>query len=223
MKILIIIPAYNEEENILKVAKDIKKNAAECDYLVVNDCSKDRTGEILDENNIEHVDLCVNLGIVGAVQTGYVYAYENGYDCAIQFDGDGQHRAEYISLLAKEIENGADIAIGSRFVEKEKDWSPRMIGSRIISALIKLKTGVTIKDPTSGFRLLNRKMLKHYAYEMNAKCEPDTLTRRIKEGAVVKEIQVEMNEREAGQSVYSNIWASFMYMMKMIISIIFIS
>ena len=105
MKVLVIIPAYNEEENILRVVRQLEAANTGCDYVVINDCSKDNTPKILDENKINHIDLPVNLGLTGAVQTGYKYAYENNYDAAIQFDGDGQHLPEYIPALVKEIEN----------------------------------------------------------------------------------------------------------------------
>ena len=140
MKTLVIIPAYNEEESILRVVRNLENADIDCDYIVINDCSKDSTGKILDDNNINHVDLPVNLGLTGAVQTGYKYAYYNNYDAAIQFDGDGQHLPEYIPSLVKEIENGYDIVIGSRFVDEKKHFSMRMLGSRIITAMIKLTT-----------------------------------------------------------------------------------
>lgn len=222
MKTLVIIPAYNEQEAILNTVKDIKKNGKGFDYVVINDGSSDETEELLIKNKINHITLPVNSGLNVAVETGYVYAYENDYDCAIQFDGDGQHQAEYLKLLVKEIENGTNIAIGSRFVTEKKDHSLRMIGSRIISALIKIKTGVTINDPTSGMRALDRKNIYDYAFDMNSRPEPDSLTRQIKKGYKIKEVQVKIKNRESGKSIYSNVWSSFIYMTKMIISILFI-
>ena len=222
MKTLIIIPAYNEQDAILKTINDIKDHIKSFDYVVINDGSSDNTEEVLTSNNIKHITLPVNLGLTGAVQTGYIYAYENGYDCAIQFDGDGQHKAEYLNLLVNEIEKGANIAIGSRFVKKKKDFSMRMIGSRIITFLIKAKTGVKINDPTSGMRALDRRNIYDYAYDMNSRPEPDTLAKQIKKGYVVKEVQVEIQDRETGESIYSSPWPSIVYMVKMIISILFI-
>lgn len=223
MKTLIIIPAYNEQDNILKVIDDLETNLKGWDYVVINDCSKDNTGKILDEHHINHIDLPVNLGISGGVQMGYKYAYYNNYDAAIQFDGDGQHQAIYIPEMEKEIENGYDIVIGSRFAEmdRKKDMSLRMIGSRIIVLLIKLMTGKTVNDPTSGMRMLNRKMIYDYAFNMNRNPEPDTLAYQIKRGAKVKEIQVEMNLRMGGVSFYSGLFNSAKYMIKMIFSILF--
>ena len=133
MKTLVIVPAYNEAENIKKVIEDLEKNLCNYDYIVIDDCSTDKTKKILEENDIPHVSLPVNLGLAGAVQTGYKFAYENGFDCAIQFDGDGQHQAKYINLMAKEIEKGADIVIASRFINSKKNHSLRMMGSRILT------------------------------------------------------------------------------------------
>ena len=221
MKVLVIIPAYNEEENILRVVRQLEAANTGCDYVVINDCSKDNTPKILDENNINHIDLPVNLGLTGAVQTGYKYAYENNYDAAIQFDGDGQHLPEYIPALVKEIENGYDIVIGSRFVDEKKHMSARMLGSRLITAMIKLTTGQKINDPTSGMRIINRKLIKDYAYELNRKPEPDTLAYQMKKGFRVKEIQVKMEDRVAGTSIYAGIGSSIQYMLRVLVTIIF--
>lgn len=221
MKVLVIIPAYNEEENILRVVRQLESANTGCDYIVINDCSKDNTPKILDENNINHIDLPVNLGLTGAVQTGYKYAYENNYDAAIQFDGDGQHLPEYIPALVKEIENGYDIVIGSRFVDVKKHMSARMIGSRLISAMIRLTTGQKINDPTSGMRIINRQLIKDYAYELNRKPEPDTLAYQMKKGFKVKEIQVKMEDRVAGTSIYAGIGSSIQYMLRVLVTIIF--
>lgn len=221
MKVLVIIPAYNEEESILHVVKKLEEANTGCDYIVINDCSKDSTGKLLDENGINHIDLPVNLGLTGAVQTGYKYAYYNDYDAALQFDGDGQHLPKYIPLLVKEIENGNDIVIGSRFVDKKKHFSLRMLGSRIITAMIKITTGVTINDPTSGMRIINRKLIKDYAFEVNRKPEPDTLAFQIKKGFIAKEVQVEMEDRLGGTSIYAGLGNSIKYMLKVLITILF--
>lgn len=221
MKVLAIIPAYNEEDNILQVVEELKTKAPGCDYIVINDCSRDKTREILKQNHIPHINLIANLGLTGAVQTGYKYAWYNGYDAALQFDGDGQHQAEYIGELAKEVEKGYDIVIGSRFVSKKKDISLRMLGSRLITAIIRMTTGETITDPTSGMRILNREMIKDYAFHPNRKPEPDTLAYQIKKGYKVKEVQVEMKERVAGTSIYSGLGNSIKYMVKTVITILF--
>lgn len=149
------------------------------------------------------------------------YALKYDYDVAIQFDGDGQHQAKYLKDLVKEIENGNDIVIGSRFVEKKKPFTMRMLGSRIISFFIKLTTGKSIKDPTSGMRAFNKKCINELVTNMNLPPEPDTLVYMIKNGMKVKEVQVEMSEREFGTS-YLNAWKSIEYMLNVVISIIFV-
>lgn len=222
MKTLIIIPAYNEEGNIERVVNHLIENYPQFDYVVVNDGSKDSTAEICIKNNYNLLNQPINLGLAGAFQTGMKYAYEKGYDVAIQFDGDGQHRPEYIEQMVKEIENGFDIVIGSRFVTENKESTLRMFGSNIIESLIKLVTGKTIKDPTSGMRMFNKKMIKILAGNLNMGPEPDTLTYLMKCGAKVKEIQVTMDERIAGES-YLNLSRSAKYMLTMCSSILLIT
>lgn len=222
MKTLIIIPAYNEEGNIERVVNHLIENYPQFDYVVVNDGSKDSTAEICIKNNYNLLNQPINLGLAGAFQTGMKYAYEKGYDAAIQFDGDGQHRPEYIEEMVKEIENGFDIVIGSRFVTENKESTLRMFGSNIIESLIKLVTGKTIKDPTSGMRMFNKKMIKILAGNLNMGPEPDTLTYLMKCGAKVKESQVTMDERIAGES-YLNLSRSAKYMLTMCSSILLIT
>ena len=221
LKVLVIIPAYNEESNIEKVINDIQTNSSFVDYVIINDGSKDRTLDILKKNHFNYIDSICNLGLFGAVQTGFRYSLENDYDGAIQFDGDGQHLAKYIPLLVDEIANGNDIVIGSRFVNEKKPISARMLGSRLISTSIKIVTGKNIKDPTSGFRAYNRSCIKEYALGMNNPPEPDTLVYMLKKGKKVKEIQVQMKDRESGES-YLNLTNTIKYMSRMIISIFLI-
>lgn len=219
MKILIIVPAYNEAENIEKAMQDIILHTNQ-DYLIIDDCSKDNTYQICKRNGFNVIHLPVNYGLTSAVQIGMKYAYENGYDGAIQFDGDGQHMAKYIDLMAKELKEN-DIVIGSRFVNEKKPFTARMIGSRLISFLIKVMTGNKIYDPTSGMRMIGKEVLKEYAYNMNYPPEPDTLVYMLKKGKKIKEVQVEMREREFGES-YLNPIRSITYMVEMCLSIVFI-
>lgn len=219
MKLLIIIPAYNEEDNIERVVENLKRNYSEYDYVVVNDGSKDNTAQICREKGYNLVDLPVNLGLAGAFQTGMKYAYEKGYDYAIQFDADGQHLPEYINLLYSKIQEGYDIVIGSRFVTEKKPKSLRMLGSNLISVAIQMTTGVKIQDPTSGMRMFNRNMIREFAYNINYGPEPDTVSFLLKENAQISEVQVQMEDRIAGES-YLNITRSITYMIKMMISII---
>lgn len=223
MKVLVIIPCYNEAENILRVYQDIQQNLNDFDFIFINDCSTDETKTILSENQLPHLNLPVNLGLSGAVQTGYKFAFINGYDGGIQFDGDGQHQAKYIKEMIEEMKLGNDIVIGSRFINVKKDWSMRMLGSRIITFIIFLKTKNWISDPTSGMRLLNRKMLNEYSTGFNHKPEPDSLALQILRGSKIKEISVEMNERLAGTSIYSNSISSIKYMVKIVVSILFLT
>lgn len=222
MKILIMIPAYNEELNIERVVNNLTDNFPQYDYVVINDGSKDDTAKICRQNGFHLIDLPINLGLSGAVQAGMRYAWQNGYDAAIQIDGDGQHRPEYIEQLAKELEKGeAQIVIGSRFVTEKKPRSLRMLGSNVISGLIRISTGFRLNDPTSGMRLFNRDVVKEFALNINYGPEPDTISYLIKKGVKVKEVQVKMDERIAGES-YLNLSKSMKYMILMSFSILFI-
>lgn len=222
MKILIIIPAYNEEENIVRVVDDLIVNYPQYDYVVINDGSKDDTATICREHNYHLIDLPINLGLAGAFQTGVKYGYEQGYDAVLQYDGDGQHQAQYIDKMVKTMEEqSADIVIGSRFIEKKKPNSLRMLGARILKYAIKFTTGQGIADPTSGMRLINKTMLKEFAYLMNYGPEPDTVAYLMRNGAKVVEVQVEMSERIAGES-YLNLRNSIKYMFRMCASIFFL-
>lgn len=221
MKTLVVIPAYNEALNIEKTVHDLEVNAPEVDYIVVNDGSKDNTLEVLKKNDFNYIDGFCNLGLFGAVQTGFKLAIKENYDIVIQFDGDGQHSAKYIAPLVKEIEKGNNIVIGSRFVDEKKPFTARMMGSRLIAGAIKLMTGKTITDPTSGFRAYDRACIKDYAGEMNNPPEPDTLVYMLRKQRKIKEIQVQMSDREFGES-YLNLVNTIKYMSRMMVSIFLI-
>jgi len=220
-KLLIVIPAYNEEGNIVHVVNELVAHYPQYDYVVVNDGSRDHTAALCRQNGFRLIDLPVNLGLAGAFQTGLRYAAENGYDCALQFDADGQHKPEYIQPMLDELESGADIVIGSRFLTVKKPKSLRMLGSYLISWAIRLTTGQAICDPTSGMRMFNRRMVEEFALNLNYGPEPDTISYLIKNGAVVREIQVQMGERLTGTS-YLNFTRSIQYMLKMGLSILLI-
>lgn len=221
MKVLIIVPAYNEALNIEKTIKDIKENT-DYDYIVINDCSKDNTKEVCKKNNFNMISLPINYGLTSAVQVGMKYAYQNNYDVVIQFDGDGQHQAKYLKELINEIEkNDYDIVIGSRFVKNKKPHSMRMLGSSLLTGIIKLTTGKTIKDPTSGMRAFNKKVIDRFVNNASLTPEPDTLVYLLKKKMKLKEVQVEMSDREFGES-YLNPIRSMYYMINMFFSIIFI-
>ena len=220
-KVLLVIPAYNEEKNIERVVKRLQEEFPELDYIVVNDGSRDRTASICREKGFHLLDLPVNLGLAGCFQAGMRYAYEKGYAYAIQFDGDGQHRPEYIAPMERKMREGYDIVIGSRFLEGKKDWSMRMIGSRMIGAAIRLTTGARLTDPTSGMRLFSRKMIEEFALNLNYGPEPDTISFLIKQGARVAEVPVIIDERTAGESYLKPLTAAS-YMARMLISILVI-
>lgn len=231
MKILIIIPAYNEEANILKTCNTImqynKKHKTNYDIVVINDGSTDRTEEILKENNINHIKLINNLGIGGAVQTGYKYALENNYDIAIQYDGDGQHDVAYVEKIIEPIINKkANMAIGSRFIDKKsssfQSSFARRIGIYLISKVIKLKTRKKIYDTTSGFRAIDKEVIKLFANNYPIEYpEPISTVEVLKKGFKVCELSVSMNERQGGKSSISN-WKNAYYMINVILSILII-
>ena len=219
MKVLIIIPAYNEAENIEKTVNDVIQNT-DYDYVVVNDCSKDNTKEVCEKNNFNMLSLPINYGLTSGIQIGMKYAYKNNYDIAIQFDGDGQHQAMYIQkMIDAMVEQDADIVIGSRFWEKKKPGGLRMLGARILKYTIKFTAGRAISDPTSGMRLINKRVLKEFATQMNHGPEPDTVAYLMRNGAKVVEVQVEMKERIAGES-YLNMKNSILYMSRLIVSFV---
>ena len=220
-KTLIIVPAYNEEKNIKKTVEDIKKNS-EYDYIVINDCSKDRTKEVCEKNGFNLISLPINNGLTSVMQLGMKYAYQNGYDIAIQFDGDGQHQAKYLKKLVNEIiNNESDVVIGSRFVERKKPYSIRMVGSRLISWTIKMTTSKKIMDPTSGMRAYNKKAIVEFNKNPSLTPEPDTIVYMLKKEMKITEVQVEMKEREFGES-YLNPVRSIKYMIDMFFSILLI-
>ena len=218
MRTLIVIPVFNESNNIDKVINDINKY--HFDYLIINDCSTDNTTQILDRNNYNHLDLPINIGIGGVTTVGFKYARDYEYDCVVCIDGDGQHDPTYVIPFIKEIENGNDYVLGSRFVNQKKPFSLRMLGSNIISLLIKLKTGKTIKDPTSGMRALGKKTISLLADNTGFYAEPDTICFLLKHGLKVKEVQADMKERQGGESYFMNPFKSISYMLHVIISII---
>lgn len=221
-KNLIIIPAYNEEKSIKDVVNKIYENTTDCDVVVVNDGSKDNTYIEAKKTKAIVIDLPNNLGIGGAVQTGYLYAYKNNYDIAIQVDADGQHDSKYINEMVEVLKGGqADMVIGSRFVEKTsyKQTFFRMLGINITSGIIKVLTGKKIYDTTSGFRAINRDIIEdfanNYPYDYP---EPCTNMEMILKGKEVVEIPVEMKQRETGVSSISPL-KSVKYMLKVILSL----
>lgn len=223
-KKLIIIPAYNESACIEKTVQDIIEHAKGFDYVVINDCSTDDTRKICEKNGFNLINLPVNLGIGGAVQTGYLYGYRNGYDMAVQVDGDGQHDPAFLNTMAEYLEKeNLDMVIGSRFIEKKGFQSSgmRRLGIRYFSILIKLLTGTVITDPTSGLRLVNRKVMKEFSENYPKDYpEPETVVAILCRNCSVKEIPVIMRKRMGGVSSIS-MKKSVYYMVKVTLAILF--
>ncbi len=223
MKKLIIIPAYNESESIEKTVEDIKKNAPDFDYVIINDCSTDNTLDILKKNGYNYVSLPINLGIGGAVQTGYMYAEKFGYDVAVQVDGDGQHDPAFLSVMADYLaEHNLDMVIGSRFIEKKGFQSSkiRRVGIVYFTGLIKLLTGKKITDPTSGLRMAGKNVIKLFAQNYPKDYpEPETAVTALNNGMKIEEIPVVMRERQGGVSSI-NPTKSVYYMVKVTIAIV---
>lgn len=226
-RILIIIPAYNESQSIERTIGSILQT--HYDYVVINDGSTDNTEQILKQQNYNHINLLNNLGIGGAVQTGYKYALENNYDIAIQFDADGQHNAEYIKdLIQPIIDQEADLVIGSCFVNKNSDNQRaskiRRFGVRFLSGTIKLFSGKRIYDPTSGFRAANRKVIElftnNYPLEYPEPISNYELLRS--RHYKIKEVPVKMNKRTTGRSSIHS-WKSIYAAINVFLSILILS
>lgn len=214
--VLIIIPAYNEQEVIQQTVDKLIQNDY-VDYLVINDGSTDKTGEILKKNNINHITLPFNLGIGGAMQTGYKYALMNNYDYAIQLDADGQHNPEDLEVLIQEIKNTkVDMVIGSRFVEKSnyKGSLIRRIGIYYFYYMLFTVARIKIKDPTSGYRIVNRDIIKEFAQSYPVDYpEVEVLVQLARKKFQMKEVKVEMNARQGGASSITPL-KSIYYMLK---------
>ena len=222
-KVLLIIPAYNEAENIEKVVNDLIQNYPQYDYVIVNDGSRDETEEICLKNHYQMLSLPLNLGIGGAVQTGYRYALKNHYDIAIQIDGDGQHDIAYVEKLIEPIISGrADITIGSRFIEREGFQSSvtRRMGISLLSGLIHVLCLKKVRDVTSGFRAVNEKFIKIYAENYPSDYpEPEAIVAAIMHRGKIAEVPVIMKERAGGSSSI-NLKRSVYYMIKVTLAIL---
>lgn len=222
-KCLIIIPAYNEADNIEKVVNNLISNYWQYDYVIINDGSTDSTKEICEKNHYNILNLPINLGIGGAVQTGYRYAEEKGYSMAVQIDGDGQHDVSYLEDMLRLIEEGqADCVIGSRFVEKEgfQSSAVRRIGIRCLSTLGWLLTGVRVKDITSGYRVVNKKFIHIFADDYPSDYpEPEAMVIAAIHGGRIVEYPVVMQERTGGESSIT-LKKSIYYMIKVTIAML---
>ncbi len=224
MKTILLIPAYNEEANI--VATVSKVIDAGYDYVVINDGSSDRTLELCREHDFNVLDLCFNLGIGGAIQAGHKYAYRHGYDIDIQFDGDGQHDVNHVKTLVDAIEDGNDLVIGSRFISEDNQFKSsllRRVGIRWLGGVLKTFAHVTVTDATSGFRAVNRKAMELFSKDYpDDYPEPESIAAAARRGLKVKEVPVVMHERQGGSSSIAG-FSSVYYMIKVTLAVIFAS
>lgn len=227
-KVLIVMPAYNEEENILRVIKELKKDIPRYfDILVINDCSKDNTRKILEENHIPHLNNVFNMKYAMSVQTGIKYAYLNHYDYVILMDADGQHIAtEAIKLYDALIKDNKDIVIGSRYL---KDYGYpcqkcRRLGTKIFEKIILLLCHQKIVDPLSGFQCINKRVIQEYAKKSGYPEYPDAnlIISMLFKGYKIEEVPVRMRARENGTSMHAGIKGPIKYMINMFYTIVFI-
>jgi len=223
-RVLVVIPAYNEEDAIQSVVRSVID--AGYDYVVVNDGSVDKTGAICKEYGFTHLDLCANLGIGGAVQAGYKYALRNDYDVAVQFDGDGQHPVGEIKLLLNRIDAGADLVIGSRFINSDEGYKStfmRRVGIRWLSVLIRVFGRGSVSDATSGFRAYSRELMELFSLEYPTDYpEPESIVAALRKGFCVEEVPVVMHVRKGGRSSI-NATASVYYMIKVTLAIVILA
>ena len=222
MKILIIVPAYNEEESLPGVIRDLRENIRLADILVVNDGSKDATARIAQEAGVAVLNLPFNLGIGGAMQAGYLYAKQGGYDIAVQFDGDGQHLAGEIEKLLRHVrEGGADLVIGSRFLDQGGYNTPvfRKSGIWIFSTIISRMLGMRVTDSTSGLRAANRRVIEFFSRTYpDDYPEVEALVLVHKAKLRIVEVAVNMRERTGGTSSITPL-RSVYYMVKVLLAI----
>ena len=221
MKMLIIIPAYNEAESLRGVIERLRSTCPQYDYIIVNDGSTDETKELCEKNGYNVINHTVNKGLAEAVRTGMKYALENGYDAALQFDADGQHLSEYINSMVNCMkESGCDIVIGSRFLNSKMPFRLRTLGGKIIFHAVRHAANAELSDPTSGMRLFSADIMSLFIENKHFTPEPDTLAFLIRMGADIREVKVTMEDRMAGQSYLTPINAT-KYMFKMIKSILY--
>ena len=220
-RVLLVIPAYNEAGNIVNVVDNIVQNYQQYDYVVVNDGSVDETPSLCAGEGYNCINYCANLGIAGAFYGGMRYAHVNGYDYAVQFDGDGQHNAEYIQRMLEVLaQKQCDIVIGSRFLSGNKPWSLRLVGNRMIAICFFLATGKKIADPTSGMRLYNRRMIQYFAEHVEMMPEPDAIAGAMHGMNVnIAECHVTMNQRIHGASSMT-VSAGILYVIRVCLALL---
>lgn len=221
MRVLAVVPAFNEQECLADTIAMLSATCPEVDYVVVNDGSRDHTADIMAQHKMRGINLPINTGLTSAFKTGMKYALRHGYDAVVQFDADGQHLPAYIGQMAEAMQReGADIVIASRYLDGTvKPAGARGAGSRLISRLIKLTTGATITDPTSGMRMFSRKLIRLFATEFDFAPEPDMVALVARKYGPVVEIQATMQERQGGES-YLKLGNVIKYMGRTCLSIV---
>ncbi len=220
MRVLAVIPAFNEEDCLARTVEEFVAICPQFDYLVVNDGSADHTAQIMRDHGMNGVSLPVNTGLTSAFRTGMKYAYRHGYDAVVQFDADGQHMPHYIASMAEAMEReNADIVIASRILGGQAPEGARNLGSKLISGLIRLTTGTTITDPTSGMRMYSRPLIELFATGFDLSPEPDTVALLARKGNKVVEVPCKMRERQGGES-YLRLGAVVRYMSRTCLSIL---
>lgn len=221
MRALVIIPAYNEQENIVSTVEKVVSSGY--DYIVVNDGSTDNTLQVCRNKGLNVLDLPQNLGIGGAVQAGHKYAKAFGYDVDIQVDGDGQHDPRYIPRLLDGIGRGSDLVVGSRFLEDGTGFKStflRRVGISWLGALIRWCTGVIITDSTSGFRACGPRAIELFCREYPSDYpEPESIASAVKHGLTVSEVPVNMLARKGGESSIGGL-SSVYYMIKVTLAVV---
>ena len=220
MRVLAVIPAYNEEESLASTVDGLVACCPDIDYLVIDDGSADGTARVCADHGYHYLHMPVNTGLTSVFRTGNKYARQHGYDAVVQFDADGQHLPEYIPVMAQALEeHGADIVIASRALAGEAPKGLRNAGSKLISWLIRTTTGTIITDPTSGMRMYNRRMIELFATGFDIQPEPDTVALVARRGGKVVEVPARMQERQGGES-YLNLGNSVKYMLRTSLSIL---
>lgn len=221
-KILVVVPAYNEQNTVGNVVEKIYQNLKNADVLVVNDGSFDNTSEVARAKGAMVLDLPYNLGIGGAMQAGYKFAHKMEYDIAVQCDADGQHRPAQINILIDTLINdNIDMVLGSRFIRKKRFKSEvfRWLGILIFSRVLSLIIGQKITDPTSGFRAINKEVIKSFSlFYPEDYPEPEALVLLHRQRFTIKEVSVNMNSRKGGNSSITG-WRPFYYMVKVLLAI----
>ncbi len=217
-----VVPAFNEEQNIVRLLGELRALDAELEVVVISDGSTDRTAEVAAAAGAHVVKLPYNLGIGGAVQTGYKYAWEHGYELAVRLDGDGQHDpAQLPALVAPVVAGDADLAIGSRFIGGNgyQSTAARRIGIRLLASVVSAIAHRPLTDTTSGFQALGRPAIGLFASDLPRDYpEVEGLVTAIRHRLRVVEVPVTMREREHGRSSISGV-GSVYYMIKVLLAV----